>query len=163
MKSHGGARIGAGRKSEYDEPTKVIRVPESRVIEIKDYLKNTQAVKTSDLGNIIQIKAKTQYQIPIALTKIAAGFPSPAQDYIDKTIDLNEDLIHNKEASFIVEVESLSMKNAGIDIGDWLIVDRSLNAKHGDIVVALIDNEFTVKRLMIDQHDNMAESRKSWL
>lgn len=66
---------------------------------------------------------------------------------------MNEHLIKNEEATFIVRVASLSMLNAGIDIDDELIVDRSLDAKHNDIVVALIDNDFTVKRLMIDENE----------
>ena len=64
------------------------------------------------------------------------------------TLDLNEHLIKNPAATFIVRVNSLSLINIGIDIGDELIVDRSLEAKHWDIVIALVDNEFTVKRLM---------------
>ncbi|EXF22197.1 peptidase S24-like family protein [Acinetobacter baumannii 831240] len=64
---------------------------------------------------------------------------------------MNEHLIKNETSTFIVKVASLSMLNAGIDIDDELIVDRSLDAKHGDIVVALIDNDFTVKRLMIEE------------
>ena len=65
---------------------------------------------------------------------------------------MNEHLIRNECATFIVKVGSLSMINAGIDIDDELIVDRSLDAKHDDIVVALVDNDFTVKRLKIEQH-----------
>ena len=84
------------------------------------------------------------------MQKVAAGFPSPAQDYIDKTLDMNEFLIQNQQATFIVGVESLSMRDAGIDLQDKLIVDRSIEAKSGDIVLALIDNDFTIKRLMID-------------
>ena len=147
--NHGGSRIGAGRKKSSDEATKVVRIPESRVIEIKEYLKNNPKIKESDLNKIIPIGIRTKASIPVALSKIAAGFPSPAQDYIDRSIDMNEHLIHNADATFIVEVESLSMKDAGIGIGDELIVDRSYTASHGDIIVAYIDNEFTVKRLMI--------------
>lgn len=150
LKVNGGKREGAGRKLKYSEPTKVIRVPQSREMEIKKYLESTTKIK--DISNAIQIIPTTHYQIPIALTQIAAGFPSPAQDHIDKTIDLNECLIKNKEATFIVEVESLSMRNAGIDVGDWLLVDKSQLAKHGDIIVAYIDNDFTIKRLMIDEN-----------
>ncbi|EOD4267915.1 translesion error-prone DNA polymerase V autoproteolytic subunit [Acinetobacter baumannii] len=98
-----------------------------------------------------QVVPSTHMLIPYAFEKISAGFPSPAQDYIDKVLDMNEHLIKNETSTFIVKVASLSMLNAGIDIDDELIVDRSLDAKHGDIVVALVDNEFTVKRLMIDE------------
>lgn len=119
------------------------------IIQIKPYL--TQSVVLSDVISIKLVLRTTQMLIPYALDKINAGFPSPAQDYIDKALDMNEHLIKNETATFIVKVASLSMLNAGIEIDDELIVDRSLDAKHGDIVVALIDNDFTVKRLMIDE------------
>jgi DNA polymerase V len=118
------------------------------IIEIKHYL--NQSIVLADVISIKLVIPSTQMLIPYALEKINAGFPSPAQDYIDKALDMNEHLIKNETATFIVKVASLSMLNAGIDINDELIVDRSLDAKHGDIVVALIDNDFTVKRLMID-------------
>ncbi|MDC4276354.1 translesion error-prone DNA polymerase V autoproteolytic subunit [Acinetobacter baumannii] len=118
------------------------------IIKIKPYL---QGIVLSDVISINLVLRSTQMFIPYALEKINAGFPSPAQDYIDKALDMNEHLIKNETATFIVKVASLSMLNAGIDIDDELIVDRSLDAKHGDIVVALIDNDFTVKRLMIDE------------
>lgn len=118
------------------------------IIKIKPYL---QGVVLSDVISINFVLRSTQMLIPYALEKINAGFPSPAQDYIDKALDMNEHLIKNETATFIVKVASLSMLNAGIEIDDELIVDRSLDAKHGDIVVALIDNDFTVKRLMIDE------------
>ncbi|WP_151744007.1 LexA family protein [Acinetobacter calcoaceticus] len=123
------------------------------IIKIKPYL---QGVVLSEVISINFVLRSTQMLIPYALEKINAGFPSPAQDYVDKALDMNEHLIKNETATFIVKVASLSMLNAGIEIDDELIVDRSLDAKHGDIVVALIDNDFTVKRLMIE------ESRK-WL
>lgn len=104
----------------------------------------------NDVLSVTVVTPSTFLSIPYAIEKISAGFPSPAQDYIDKRLDMNEHLIKNECATFIVKVGSLSMLNAGIDIDDELIVDRSLDAKHQDIVVALIDNDFTVKRLMID-------------
>ncbi|HGH3561791.1 TPA: LexA family protein [Acinetobacter baumannii] len=119
------------------------------IIQIKPYI--TQSIALSDVMSIKLVIPSSQMLIPYALEKINAGFPSPAQDYIDKALDMNEHLIKNETATFIVKVASLSMLNAGIDIDDELIVDRSLDAKHGDIVVALIDNDFTVKRLMIDE------------
>ena len=76
-----------------------------------------------------------------------AGFPSPAADHTQKRIDLNEHLIHNKEATFLFRVKGDSMIGIGIYQGDMLVVDRSLNAKHNDIVIAVLNNEFTVKRL----------------
>lgn len=146
----GGSREGAGRKSLYDEPTKVVRVPESRVIEIKNYLAKSKETRFNDVASITLVDPSTFMHIPLASEKVAAGFPSPAQDYVDKTLDMNEHLIKNEAATFIVKVASLSMRDAGIDIDDELVVDRSIEAKHEDIVIALIDNEFTVKRLMIE-------------
>ncbi|WP_138920250.1 LexA family transcriptional regulator [Acinetobacter sp. P8-3-8] len=99
---------------------------------------------------IQQINPVTSIQIPLVTERVQAGFPSPAQDYIDKTIDLNQLLVKSPFSTFIVRVNSLSMLGIGIDINDELIVDRSLEAKHRDIVIALIDNDFTVKRLMIE-------------
>ncbi|MDO7211047.1 LexA family protein [Acinetobacter nosocomialis] len=119
------------------------------IIQIKPYIQKSFVL--SEVMSIKLVVPSTHMLIPYALEKISAGFPSPAQDYIDKVLDMNEHLIKNETSTFIVKVASLSMLNAGIDIDDELIVDRSLDAKHGDIVIALIDNEFTVKRLMIDE------------
>lgn len=120
----------------------------SQIIEIKNHFRREYF---SDIGSISLIEPSIRMQISVAIEKVSAGFPSPAQDYIDKKIDMNEHLIQNECATFIVKVASLSMINAGIDIDDELIVDRSLEAKHRDIIVALVDNDFTVKRLMIDE------------
>ncbi len=150
----GGNREGAGRKPLYDEPTKVVRVPESRVIEIKNYLSSSTKPKFNDVASIKLVDPSTTMHIPLASEKVAAGFPSPAQDYIDKTLDMNEHLIKNEAATFVVKVASLSMRDAVIEIDDELIVDRSIEAKHEDIVIALIDNEFTVKRLMVEGDNN---------
>lgn len=79
--------------------------------------------------------------------KVPAGFPSPAADHTRKRIDLNEHLIRNREATFIFRVKGDSMTGIGIYEGDELLVDRSIEAKHGNIVLAVLNNEFTVKRL----------------
>ncbi|MFA3309034.1 translesion error-prone DNA polymerase V autoproteolytic subunit [Acinetobacter baumannii] len=163
---HGGARENAGRKAQFNEPTKVIRVPESQVNFIKNWLLNN--VKTDNQTDFTS-KLKIQqvhpnndkiYHIPLATERVSAGFPSPAQDDIEQALDLNEYLIRNENATFIVKANSLSMLDAGIDIDDPLIVDRSIPAKSGDIVIALIDNDFTVKRLMID---TQFQPPKVWL
>lgn len=154
VNQRGGSREGAGRKALYDEPTKVLRVPESLIGEIKNYLANSRKAKFNDVASITLVNPSTEMRIPLALEKVAAGFPSPAQDYVEKTLDMNEHLIKNEAATFIVKVASLSMRDAGIDIDDELIVDRSIEAKHEDIVIALVDNEFTVKRLMIESDNN---------
>ena len=87
---------------------------------------------------------------PLLGTNVPAGFPSPAQDYIEATLDLNEFLIPHPNATFFVRVEGYSMINAGIQPDDLLIVDRSLEAVSNKIVIAIVDGELTVKRLRID-------------
>ena len=79
-------------------------------------------------------------------TRIPAGFPSPADDYIENTLDLNEYLIKHPAATFFVKVTGDSMTGAGINSGDILIVDRSVTAVNGSVIVAVINGEFTVKR-----------------
>ena len=88
-----------------------------------------------------------RYLIPFFVSTIKAGFPSPADDFLENRLNLNELLIEHPEATFFVQVSGDSMINAGIHSGDKLIVDRSLQARNGDVIVAVIDNEFTVKRL----------------
>ena len=84
---------------------------------------------------------------PVFISKIAAGFPSPADDYVERRLDLNQHCLHNPEATFFLRVNGHSMTGAGIYDNDILVVDRSLKAVHGKIVVAILDGEFTVKRL----------------
>ena len=78
---------------------------------------------------------------------VSAGFPSPAADYADKKLDLNDLCIRNPSATFFIRVAGDSMQGAGIYDGDILIVDKSLTAKTRDVIVAVIDGEFLVKRL----------------
>jgi DNA polymerase V len=80
---------------------------------------------------------------------VQAGFPSPADDYMEEKLDLNRFLIKNPSATFYVKVEGVSMVGAGIYPKDILIVDRSLRAKNNDIIIALVEGEFTVKRLSL--------------
>ena len=78
---------------------------------------------------------------------LKAGFPSPAEDYLTDSLDFNRDLIKHPEATFYAEIDGDSMIGIGIDEGDIAVVDKSLVAEHGDLVVAAIDNEFNIKRL----------------
>ncbi len=86
---------------------------------------------------------------PLIGSEIAAGFPSPAQDYIESTLDLNELLIEHPTATFFVRVQGFSMVNAGINPEDILIVDRAVEPTHRKIIIAVLDGELTVKRLEI--------------
>lgn len=85
--------------------------------------------------------------LPLFTERVPCGFPSPAQDYVEDRIDLNKLAIKHPSATYFIKVSGDSMRGAGIGDGDLLIVDRSLNAVHGDIVVAAISGEFTVKEL----------------
>jgi len=83
---------------------------------------------------------------------ISAGFPSPARDFMHEKLSLDDKLVHNKDATFYARVQGQSMINAGLDDGDLLIIDRSLPPSHRRIAVCYIDNEFTVKRLSIQNN-----------
>ena len=95
----------------------------------------------------------TVLSMPYADGGIRAGFPSPAQDYIDRSLDLNRDLISHPAATFYARVVGVSMIDAGIDEGDILVIDRALTPRQGAIVVAFINGEFTVKYIDLAQQD----------
>ena len=96
---------------------------------------------------IFGFEKRTKLDLPLFVTGISAGFPSPADDYIDRKLDLNELLITHPAATFFVRVEGNSMINAGIHSGDILVVDRALEPNNNNIVLAILDGEFTVKRI----------------
>ena len=100
---------------------------------------NVDAVYAPDLS--------TRYKLPVFLGRLPAGFPSPADDYIEGKLDLNRHLIKHPAATFFVRVTGDSMTGAGIHSGDLLIVDRSLEAVDGNVIVAALDGDLTVKRL----------------
>jgi DNA polymerase V len=85
--------------------------------------------------------------IPLFLDSVRAGFPSAAEDFIDTNIDLNDYLIKNPSSTFMVRVSGNSMKDLGIISGDILVVDKSLEVNEGNIVIASVNQEFTVKRI----------------
>lgn len=132
--SHGGTRPGAGRPKglgPYGESTKSMRVPLSRVAEVRSFLQEKHST----------------HQIPLYTHAVCAGFPSPTDDGIEQRLDLNTHLIKHPSATFFVKAIGDSMIHAGILSGDMLVVDRSLEATHGKIVIAAINGELTVKRL----------------
>lgn len=90
--------------------------------------------------------SKTFWPIWRIFSTVQCGFPSPAEDHQQKRLDLNELLIQQPDATFFMRVRGASMQDAGIEDGDFVIVDRSIKAKHGHIIVAVIDGEFTIKR-----------------
>lgn len=88
-------------------------------------------------------------RVPLYADPCAAGFPSPAQDYVEKELDLNELCIRRRASTFFVRASGSSMQELGLCDGDVMVVDRAEEASHGDIVIAEVNGEFTVKRLQL--------------
>jgi DNA polymerase V len=134
--SRGGKRFGAGRpkgSNIYGEPTSPLRIPQSRIDEIKAYL-----------------DSEPNYSVPLFSCTVRAGAPTIADDDIDKYINLNSYLIHNPKTTFLVIASGDSMINASINHGDMLVVDKSISAASNNIVVASVEGNLTVKRLLIN-------------
>lgn len=90
--------------------------------------------------------------LPLFISRVPCGFPSPAQDYVEQRIDLNDFLVDHPSSTYFIRVSGDSMIDIGINEGDMLVVDSSLQPKHGDIVVASLSGEFTVKQLMLQPY-----------
>jgi len=127
----GGARDGAGRGGNAAKRSRQLLSVEPRA------------------GRIVRFIRVSGHQLPFYASRVAAGFPSPADDHMDGTLDLNEHLVANPTATFFVRASGTSMLGAGIHDGDLLIVDRSLTPRSGRIVIAAVDGALTVKRLRI--------------
>lgn len=149
MTNHGGKRQGAGRKLG-PEPTRPVRIPVSRIEAVRAYLAQPRA-RTGDMLEWLGTPERsTALGLPLFDGSVPAGFPSPAEDYAEGRLDLNDYLVEHEAATFYVRVKGHSMTGAGILDGDVIAVDRALEPRHGDIVVAVIDGEFTVKELYRD-------------
>jgi len=94
-------------------------------------------------------ESSVQLRVPLFADPCAAGFPSPAQDYIESELDLNELCIRRRASTFFVRASGSSMQELGLFDGDVMVVDRAEEASHGDIVIAEVNGEFTVKRLQL--------------
>lgn len=146
---------GAGRKvgsGKFREPTSVVRIPVSQEPVIKDFLTAYQRKKIMiDLDSITEfefpaLNAKP-VNLPLYSSKVSAGFPSPAEEHVEKRLDPSEFLIDQKDATFFVTIQGFSMIDVGLLPGDKAVVDRSKLASVGDIVLAVLDGEFTIKTL----------------
>lgn len=93
-------------------------------------------------------KIRAILALPLFIERVPCGFPSPAQDYVEQRIDLNSLLVSHPSSTYFIRVSGDSMIDGGISDGDMLVVDSSVKADHGDIIVAAIEGEFTVKQLM---------------
>jgi len=154
-KKHGGKRLGAGRKpgsGKYGESTAVIRVPQSEVSNVRDFLgvleKKRLREGQDNVAEFVTLgPASTERSLPLYTSKVAAGFPSPADDHIEKRLNPSDYLVENDNSTFFVRVKGDSMIDAGIFEDDVLVIDRSPVAQIGDIILAVLDGEFTVKTL----------------
>lgn len=152
---HGGSRPGAGRKpgtGKFGEATEVIRVPASQKPAISDFLKayerKRQQLGIDPVGDIsLPALILSKVELPLFLSKVPAGFPSPAEDHVEKRLDPNEFLIDQEDATYFVTIQGYSMIDVGLLPGDKAVVDRSKDAAIGDIVMAMVDGEFTIKIL----------------
>jgi len=111
-------------------------------------INDQQFKKTASIKKIHAFTRRTSTERPLFLSGVSAGFPSPADDYLDRKLDLNEHLIKNPAATFFVRVAGDSMTGAGINDDDILVVDRCLEPASGNIVIAVINGELAVKRLL---------------
>ncbi len=151
----GGKRLNAGRKAgsgKYGEPTSVVRVPESQKDKIVSYLSHYQERKnilaSSNIGSILPPALDPiSLALPLFTSKVRAGLPSPADDHVEKRLDVSEYLIKQADTTFFATITGDSMRDAGLLSGDKAVVDRSKQASIGDIVMAVIDGEFTIKTL----------------
>lgn len=135
MSPRGGKRDNAGRPRK--APTKTVRLSLSLLSEL-------EALKQQKEHRAY---AAAAFSLPVFSSKVQAGFPSPADDYIEGYLDLNTKFIPHPAATFVLQAIGDSMVDAGIFSGDWLLVDKSLEPTDGRIVIAAVNGELTVKRL----------------
>ena len=161
MSNRGGKRENAGRprgQGKFGEPTEVMRIPQSQTATVKNFLEALQRKKANAESEnaITEIEVDEFFApaiserptlLPLFSTKVAAGFPSPADDHIEKRLDVSEFLIDHAASTFFVTIKGDSMIDVGLLPGDKVVVDRSKTPGIGDIVLAVVDREFTIKIL----------------
>ncbi|MDP2152225.1 MAG: translesion error-prone DNA polymerase V autoproteolytic subunit [Methylotenera sp.] len=151
----GGPREGAGRRvgsGKFREPTSVVRIPTSQEPVIKDFLAAYQKKRlNTDMDAVSEFMLpslnRTQVSLPLFSSKVSAGFPSPAEEHVEKRLDPNDFLIDQEDATFFVTIQGYSMMDVGLLPGDKAVVDRSKTPNIGDIVLAVLNGEFTIKTL----------------
>jgi DNA polymerase V len=153
--NHGGKRSGAGRKpgsGNYGETTIVMRVPASQAGTVRDFLSALHTKRRAEgQDNVADVfepaKPDRNLAWPLYTTKVAAGYPAPVDEHIEKRLNPSDYLVADDTATFFVRVKGDSMIDAGIFDDDVLVVDRARVPQIGDIVLAMLDGEFTVKTL----------------
>lgn len=158
----GGKRLNAGRKTgtgKFGETTSVVRVPASQKPVIVDFLAAYQ--RKQQVEDVIDISSwmlpainSKAIKLPLFTSKVSAGFPSPAEEHVEKRLDPSEFLIDQKDATFFVTIQGQSMIDVGLMPNDKAVIDRSKKPKIGDIVLAVIDGEFTIKTLSKKKNGN---------
>jgi DNA polymerase V len=111
----------------------------------------TLKLHTSNTLDIYSALTETELELPLISGGISAGFPSPALDFVDLSIDLNKHLIKHPSATFYGRVKGQSMKDEGIHDGDLLVIDKSIEPTDGKIAVCYIDGEFTIKKIKLEK------------
>ena len=126
------------------EPTTVVRMP----LPIANLARRLAAgtLRAGDINGFLDIDPRTKLEVPLVASTASCGFPSPADDHLDRPLDFNELLVRHPAATFAVRISGESMTGAGLFPGDIAVVDRSLTPWNGCIVLALIEGEFTIKR-----------------
>lgn len=161
MSNRGGKRENAGRprgQGKFGELTEVMRIPQSQTATIKSFLDALQRKRANAAGEnaITEIEVDEFFTpviseqptlFPLFSTKVAAGFPSPADDHVEKRLDISEFMIDHAASTFFVTIKGDSMIDVGLLPGDKVVVDRSKTPSIGDIVLAVVDREFTIKIL----------------
>jgi len=161
MSNRGGKRENAGRprgQGKFGEPTEVMRIPQSQTATVRSFLEALQRKKSEEDGDnaVTGVEVDEFFTpaineqptlLPLFSTKVAAGFPSPADDHVEKQLDVSEFLIDHAASTFFVTIKGDSMIDVGLLPGDKVVVDRSKTPNIGDIVLAVVDREFTIKIL----------------
>src|SRR2546423_10620112 len=125
---------------------KVVRLP----VKLADLARELATSKDpGDVAAFLDVENRSALRVPMMAWSAACGFPSPAEDYVDRPLDFNELLIEHPAATFAIRIEGDSMTGAGIFPGDIAVVDRAREPANGSVVLALLDGAFTVKRYRI--------------
>ena len=142
VRPHGGARQGAGRPAGLQ--SRVVRLP----LPLAEAAKRAAAglARSGDVQALYGVQAQAAATVPLMAWHVPCGFPSPAEDYVERPLDFNELLIVHPAATFAVRVQGDSMTGAGIFPGDIAIVDRAVTPANNSVILALIDGAFTIKR-----------------
>jgi DNA polymerase V len=146
-------------RNAYGESTIPIRIPKSKVTQITEYLKQSALKNSPDTidfyEHIRQVSVpEVSVELSLYSSKVSAGFPSPCDDHIAKRLNIHDYLVDQEDATYLVTVIGWSMRDAGLLPKDVVIVDRSKNAKVGNIIMAMIDGEFTIKQLALGENGN---------